>query len=808
MRLSLLFLALLTSAGLWAQPQSYHSCKHHHSLGNLKATPQQLAQFRAVKERSDTFDITHYDITLDLTNSGQLRGKTTVSYLAKMDDLAMLPLDLESLEIDSITDANGLQLDYTHTGPRIDIALPNVYDIGQGSAVTVYYGGTPMTCPSGFGGFYFEEGYAYNLGIGLQGEPHNFGRAWYPCFDNFVERAAYDFHIQTSATRKAFASGLYESTDTLDNGQLVWNYHHADPLPTYLSSVAAADYAVHEDVHPGAAADIPVQLIAKPGQLGTVVNNFENLTGAINALERWYGPYQWDKIGYVMTSRGAMEHSMLIAYPDGVGAGGTDNTGLLSHELAHHWWGNYVSPRTAMDMWIKEGGAEYGYHLTVEEVYGEEAFIDVVRDNHSEVLRTAHVRDGGFFALSPMPQEQTYGVHTYNKGASVYHNLRGYLGDSLYQVATRYLLDKHAYGSVDAAAHQLAMEEGSGRDLSGYYDAWILNPGFADYEIDAADYTADGDAYTLDLTIEQKQRATTHVHQDAPIQVTVWDADFNSHTAQVLSQGALTNATLTVPIEPVAIQLNTKQLLNLARTQRSEILTEVDDFPGGGPQMDFEVLSIDAPSLVNITHHWVAPDAGPNPSPGLQLSTNHYWEVGGIWSEGLTAEGEFVYSRSSGNAFLDADLTSNTEDSLILVYRPDAVSDWTEYNDYTQLKLAPGDGFGLIRLGSVLPGQYAFANGEVLVNTDQVKVAPSALTVYPNPAVADLQINGRTNGGATLRLVDALGRTQLRRPVTVASGDFYEVLPTVGLPDGWYTLEQVEADGRRYQKRVLIQGAE
>ena len=63
-------------------------------------------------------------------------------------------------------------------------------------------------------------------------------------------------------------------------------------------------------------------------------------------------------------------------------------------------------------------------------------------------------------------------------------------------------------------------------------------------------------------------------------------------------------------------------------------------------------------------------------------------------------------------------------------------------------------------------------------------------------------------GGATLRLVDALGRTQLRQPVTAASGDFYEVLPTTGLPDGWYTLEQVEADGRRYQERVLIQGAE
>ena len=799
-------LTCLSFGALLAQPTSYHSCKNHHAQANLRYTPQELAQARAVKERSDTFDIVHYDIELDVTTNNRLRGITSVEFLAKMDNQAVLPLDLESLEVDSILDADGNVLAYQHLGSRLEITLPENYAAGTGSTVTVYYEGSPMTCPSGFGGFYFEDGYAYNLGIGLQGEPHNFGRAWYPCFDNFVERASYDFRIITSNNKKAFASGLFEGVDTLADNRLRWNYHHADPLPTYLSSVAAADYAVHEGVHPGEAADIPYELIAKPNQLGTVVNNFENLGGAINALERWYGPYQWDKIGYVMTSRGAMEHSMLIAYPDGTGAGNVDNTGLMSHELAHHWWGNYVSPRTAMDMWVKEGGAEYGYHLTVEEVYGQEAFIDVVRDNHSEVLRTAHVRDGGFYALSPMPQEQTYGVHTYNKGASVYHNLRGYLGDSLYQVATRYLLDKHAYGSVDAAAHQLAMEEGAGRDLSGFYDGWVLHPGFADYEIDQRSYqSATGGGYELTLLIQQKQRATDHVHQDAPIQVTVWDADYNSYTTQVQSQGELTNVVLHVPVEPVSVQLNTFQLLNLGRTQGSAVLDEPGNFPGGGPQVDFEVLEAPTPALVNLVHHWVAPDEGPDPNPGLQLSRQHYWEMGGIWPTDFSAKAEFVYSRSSSNAYLDSDLTSTTEDSLILVYRPDGLSNWIEYPDYTKVKLAPSDGFGFIRLSTVLPGQYAFANGEVLVHSDTPTASQAALVAYPNPANDELQLNGYTPGGGELRLVDALGRTTVRQTLPDQAGDYYQVLSTAALPDGWYTLVQRNPDGTQARTRVLVQ---
>ena len=801
MRLLLPLCFLVFGTLLSAQPTSYHSCKHHHSLGNLRPSDQELAAFRATKERSDTFDILHYDLTIDLTLGNQLAGVATVAFAAKLDGLGRLPLDLEQLVVDSIQDANGLNLAYDHDGPRLEIILSNTYNTGDSSAVTVHYSGVPMTCPSGFGGFYFEDGYAYNLGIGLQGRPHNFGRAWYPCFDNFVERAAYDFHIKTSPSRKAFASGLAQGTDTLDNGQLLWHYRHADPLPTYLSSIAASDYLVHHDVHPGEAADIPVQLIAQPGDIGAMIDNFENLGGAINALERWYGPYQWDKIGYVMTSRGAMEHSMLIAYPDGVGAGNVDNTGLMSHELAHHWWGNYVSPRTAMDMWVKEGGAEYGYHLTVEEVYGQEAFIDVVRSNNQEVLRTAHVRDGGYYALSPMPQEQTYGVHTYNKGAAMYHNLRGYLGDSLYQVATRYLLAKHAYGSVDAAAHQLAMEEGSGRDLSGYYDAWILSPGYADYEIDAASYETQGSGYALTLDIEQKQRGTDHVHQNAPIQVTVWDADFQEYTTQIPSQGARTTTTITVPLEPVAVALNHRQLLNLSREQTSRLVGAPEDL-GGLADFDLQVTATDGPALLNVVHHWVAPDAGPNPNPGIQLSENHYWEVGGIWPAGFAATGRLIYNDGSDNGFLDVDLTSNTEDSLILVYRPDAQSDWTEYSDYTKLKLSPSDGLGFLNLGSVLPGQYAFANGEILVGTADRPAPATSLQAYPSPATARLHINGSAGGG-TLRLVDALGRP-VRREALPGPGEFYVVWDVRALPEGWYTLVQTAPTGAAQRRRVLV----
>jgi len=45
------------------------------------------------------------------------------------------------------------------------------------------------------GWVYFESNYIYNLGIGLSTVPPNFGKVWYPCFDIFLERATYTYHV-------------------------------------------------------------------------------------------------------------------------------------------------------------------------------------------------------------------------------------------------------------------------------------------------------------------------------------------------------------------------------------------------------------------------------------------------------------------------------------------------------------------------------------------------------------------------------------------------------------------------------------
>ena len=205
-------------------------------------------------------------------------------------------------------------------------------------------------------------------------------------------------------------------------------------LPTYLVGIAISNYAEIKQVHTGAFGDRDILLLGSPSDSFNMANSFTYLGDCIDALEYWFGPYIWGQVGFVATNVGAMEHSTLIAYPDFSAYGGPDfgQNRLMAHELGHHWWGNMISPDHPSDMWFKEGHAEYSAHLFTEWTFGKEAFIDQVMDNHFSNISELHVSEG-YLALSGMTYENTYSNHTYYRGASMIHNLRAYLGDSLFR---------------------------------------------------------------------------------------------------------------------------------------------------------------------------------------------------------------------------------------------------------------------------------------------------------------------------------------------------------------------------------------
>lgn len=787
-------LSLIISIGsLFSQPiPEFHGC--HHSKWNnkrVKMTPEEEKTVLAGVARSDTFDILHYNIYIDVTNyTGKiLKGKTTVTFKAKMNNLNTIRLDLTSLGIESVERKGDGMLNYSYTDPVVEVELGKVLDAGDTDSITITYSGKPYQDPV-WGGVYFESNYIYNLGIGLSSNPPNFGRVWYPCFDNFVERATYDITVLTNQGRKAYCVGTFIEEVKLGGDSIVRHYRMNQLLPTYLTNFAASNYAEVNFDHTTSFGTVPIQLLAKPGDTTSMKKSFSNIAADLEAMEGWYGKYVWERIGYVLTTVGAMEHPTNIAYPDNVILNGTKaSETLMAHEFGHNWWGNITTLKTEYDMWIKEGNAEYSSHLFLEHVYGKDKFVDAVKSNHLNVMRQAHQTDGKYEPLSGISFENIYGRHTYWKGAAVMHNLRGYLGDSLYRVGLQSILDKYAYSAIDAAQFRDQMSAATGTDMNSFFDDQIFQPGFAGFEIDSIEYNIDGLVKKASIHVTQKLRKANHLYTNVPIDITFYEKNWSKITKRIMVSGEHTTQLVELPanFDVAFALLNEENKLNYARMHTNSKVKLKAPVTMPYVEFSFKVNQIKDTALISVQHMWIAPDPIKNNPDNAKLSNSHYWVVDGILPAEFKASATLEYKNNAFNTFLDADLVSVTEDSLILVYRKSPREDWRKFPYYTKQMLSATDGQGFIKIDTLLLGEYAFANGNLpVVATYEPNQTVENLNVYPNPVKNTLNIQGKSlgEGAKTIRVYNNSGIMVLEKYIDQPEGIIQ--LNTNQLHDGHY----------------------
>jgi aminopeptidase N len=742
---SLILLLLAFLSLTHAQENIKPSCRNHKA--NIKWTAPTEAEMQLMESmafRSDTFDILHYSIQLDEVDYSHksIKGSCEISFTPLMDDQNAIHLDLLNLPVDSVK-SNGNHLDFVYDSIMVHIYFNELLNKGDTNRVKIWYGGFPTIDPSGFGGFDFQDGYAYNLGIGLASIPHNYGRGWFPCFDNFVERATFDFYVTTLTTQFAYCVGNHISTDSIAPGLQLFHYSMEQPITTYHAAVAVADYAMTRSSHEGLEKEIPVELVSKPQDTTKFKNSFAFLHEAIEALEQWYGPYNWERVGYVITTRGAMEHPTCVAYPASLGLNENpyNNMDIMSHELAHHWFGNITTLTTAYDMWIKEGTSEYGYHLFTKEFLGDEEFYDLIADNQFDVIENAHKADEDFRALSGMPMEFTYGLTTYQKGAAVIHNMHSYLGDSLFKQGVRSILDTYAFSHCDAGNFENTLSASTGKDMSDFFKDWIYAPGFSAFEIDSVKTLPVGDQFEVSLFIEQKLFHAPHYHTRVPMKISFYDADWNKHDRLIELDGQYSEVSLTLDFEPVFQFLNHQNFLNNGQLSYIQVIKEADDYNFKRSKLELDVESVTDSLLLFVEHVWGAPDPIKRTDLDIDLSDNHYWIVDGMNPSNALMSTKFYYAGNNSNE-LDFDLTADTEKDIILLYRRDAGEDWVEYPYATKNVFIPTDSKGFFIVDSLLLGQYCFGNGDYFAVNNKDEIAQkTAIDLYPNPSTDQVIIS-------------------------------------------------------------------
>lgn len=719
----------------WGQAEI--SC---HKKGNYSHGSDWLKSALANK-RSDTADVINYRLDLDFTqiSSNNFKAACQVKFEAKQN-ISSLSLDLLGFNIDSILQ-NGSSLSYSYDDTLLVCHLNNNLSPGMIDSLTVYYQGSPQLDPSGWGGFYNQSPYAYNLGVGFQSIPHNFGRAWHPCFDNFAERATYDFYVLTSQNKTAYCNGERVSVSSVGVDSLLTYWKMSDPIPSYLASFNVGNYThvQQEYVSPFYNDTTELWLIAEPGDTTNMKSSFVNLGLNVEAFEFFFGKHEFNKVGFSLVpfSSGAMEHATNIAYPALVANGTLSYETLMAHEFGHHWWGDLVTCETAEEMWINEGMASYCERLFLEYVYGKENYMVEMRNNHKEVLHKAHLRDSGYYALNAVPLEFTYGDHSYNKGSDVAHTMRGYMGDTDFFDGLKGVIAAYKQGNLSSFQFRDTLV-GMGYDVSDFFNDWIYNPGFSHFSVQNFEVTPSAGLYDIDVQVKQKLKAAPAYHNNVPLQLSFIDAQWNVHTEEIVMSGLSMDFSFSIPINPVYVDVNLDERISDATTGKTEVVTSTGLKDMNYANAKLTVQTITDSAWVRIRHNWVAPDY--TSSGNIILSQERYWDVNTIDGQNMTGTLRFDFNGQDNlagnldnNLLVDYGGIAFHEDSVVLLYRPNTQTAWSEHPDYNLSTAGPNtDKKGFAIAQGVLDGQYTWGYKVDFVALEEQ--AQETWQVYPNPS--------------------------------------------------------------------------
>ncbi len=625
-----------------------------------------------------TIDVLQYTLNVNILDfkSQEISGITDLQIRALTDRVSEIQLDLLALKADSVWVDDERITDFTQVGEKLIIPLFEPMEKDGTVLISVFYHGKPAKDPS-WGGFYFKDNYAFNMGVGMKSDPPGFGRAWYPCVDSFTDRAGYDYFITVSGNNTAVCPGILKEVIENADGTHTFHWQLLNGIPTYLSSVAVSDYVCLSDTFHGLQRDIPVMIFVAPEDSLNAAGSFRDLPKWMECFEDMYGPYQWEKIGFVSTpfSGGAMEHATAISFSRSTLMDTTGFKGILVHELSHSWFGNLVTCETPDDMWLNEGWASYSVPLYLEWAKGEKEYRDYMMRNHWNVLRFAHIRDDGYRSVYGNAPDHTYGSTVYNKGADVAYNLRNYIGDDYFLPALKKYFKTYAFKNINTVEFKEFFSLQTEADLDHFFDFWVYGKGFPHFSVDSLNVNKQGDNWQVKVYSSQKLLGTDQYSNYNQLEILFLGRNWVERKEIMQMSGPADSAVFSLDFNPETIIIDPDNKILGATTGELIVLRETGEQNIRNAYFSLNVKRVKDSALFKITRDWVSADTV---GSEFEIDPVGYWTVSGYNLTKQDMEGKFVYENLKfvPDKFIQTIKERDEMNTLVLFYRAGAGEEW------------------------------------------------------------------------------------------------------------------------------------
>ncbi|MEM6516430.1 MAG: M1 family metallopeptidase [Bacteroidota bacterium] len=304
---------------------------------------------------------------------------------------------------------------------------------------------------------------------------------WLPSIDDVNDKIEFDLALTYNEDYKIVANGKKEEGSILDNNDSLkltkYFFDMKQPMPSYLVALAIGNYQKKKIT---AASGVPIELYYYPKDSLKFEPTYRHTKVMFDFMEAEIGvSFPWQNYKQVPVHDflyAGMENTTLTIFSDSyvvdsIGYNDKNYITVNAHELAHQWFGNYVTATSSEHHWLQEGFATYYALLAERHIFGDDHYYWQLFEYAQELIAQEEA-GGSTSLLNPKSSSITF----YKKGAWALHILRELVGDNNYRKSVQSYLNKHAFGNVKTSDFISEVETISKFDLKEFRTKWLDNP--------------------------------------------------------------------------------------------------------------------------------------------------------------------------------------------------------------------------------------------------------------------------------------------------------------------------------------------
>jgi len=493
--LSLLFIFISTC--LFAQFANQYPDENKNQSSFQKKSDYQLYYNPLL----DKYNIHFLKLDLNITDQSiSLSGNATITGKAQGGSLDTLVFDFkDNMIVDSVF-INGQKKVVTRGNDEIKYIFNPVLNEGDEFTAQIYYKGTPTGGGVSSG---LSSTWGKRVTWTLSESFHAY--EWWPCKQVLSDKIDSAFlYFTCDDDCMVGSNGLLKTVTPLSGNKKRYEWKTFHPINYYLISYSVAEYQDYSlYAYPTGSDPILIQnfIYNHPDCLSNYKSQIDQTADFIELFSEKFGlyPFANEKYGHCLALLGGgMEHQTMTTL-------NSFSYNLVSHELAHQWFGDYVTCASWQDIWINEGFASYCEYIALENlvsIYEAQSWLTSAFQKAMEsptgsvyIPFADAFNEGRIFSSSL----------SYKKGAALLHMIRNQINnDELFFLTLKNYISQYQNNVATGDDFKNVIQETTQMNFDLFFDQWYYGKGYPSFNLA---YSQSED--TLFMKVTQKTSSTS-----------------------------------------------------------------------------------------------------------------------------------------------------------------------------------------------------------------------------------------------------------------------------------------------------------